>query len=54
MAVKLGSLTPREECKLKVCEKRLLRRTFGKLQEAGEGCIMMSFKTQTLHQILFG
>jgi hypothetical protein len=50
------SVTLREEHKLKVCEDRVLRRisvTRGrKWQEAGEDCIMRSFITCTLQQIL--
>jgi hypothetical protein len=49
------SLTLREEHRLRVFEKRMLRRIFGpkkKWQEAGEDCIMWSFITCVLHQIL--
>jgi hypothetical protein len=52
------SLTAREECRLRVFETRLLRRIFGTKREeaagAGGGCIMRSFITCTLHQILLG
>jgi hypothetical protein len=38
-----------------VFENRVLRRIYEpKRQEAGEDCIMRSFITCTLHQILFG
>jgi hypothetical protein len=40
---------------LKASENRVLRRIFGpKWKEAGEDCIMRSFITCTLHQILSG
>jgi hypothetical protein len=35
-------------------ENRVLRRMFGPKREAGEDCIMRSFITCTLHQILLG
>jgi len=35
-------------------EKRALRRIFGPEREAGEDCIMSSFITCTLRQILLG
>jgi hypothetical protein len=45
----------REEHGLRLFENRVLKRIFGpKWQEAGEYCIMRSFTTGTLHQILFG
>jgi hypothetical protein len=45
----------REECMLRVFEKRVLRRIFGpKMEETGEDCIMWSFITFTLHQMLLG
>jgi hypothetical protein len=47
-----------EERTLSVSENRVLRRIFGpkgrKWQEAGEHCIMRSFITCTLRQILLG
>jgi hypothetical protein len=50
------SLTRREEHRLRVFENRALRRIFRlrgrKWQEAREDCIMRSFITYTLHQIL--
>jgi hypothetical protein len=49
------SLTPGDEHRLKVSENKVLRGIFGpKWQEAGEDCIMRSFITCTLHQILLG
>jgi hypothetical protein len=55
MGVKLG-LTLREESRLRVFENRALRRIFGPKREevAGEDCIMRSFITCTLRQILLG
>jgi hypothetical protein len=50
------SFTPGEEPKLRVIENRTLRRIFGPNRDevamGGEGCIMRSFMTCTLHQIL--
>jgi hypothetical protein len=51
------SLKPREEHGLRVFVNRVLRRIFGykrKWQEAGEHCVMRSFISCTLHQILLG
>jgi hypothetical protein len=52
------SLTQREEHRLRVFENRVLRRIFElkreKWQEAGEDCIMRSFITYMLCQILLG
>jgi hypothetical protein len=54
----LVSLTLREEYRLRVSEKRVLMRIIEprgrKWWEAGEDCIMRSFITCTLHQILLG
>jgi hypothetical protein len=45
-------LTLREEPRLRVCENRVLRKTYGpnmeEVGEAGEDCIMWSFITCTL------
>jgi hypothetical protein len=44
-----------EEHRLRVFENRVLRRIFGpkrKWRKAGEDCMMRSFITCTLHQIL--
>jgi hypothetical protein len=38
----------------RVFENRMLRRIFGPKREAGESCIMRSFITCTLQQILLG
>jgi hypothetical protein len=47
--------TLREEYRLRVFEKRTLRRIFGpKREEVVEGCIMMSFKSCMLHEVLLG
>jgi len=49
------SLTLRDEHRSKVFENWVLRRISGpmrKWQEDGEGCIMISFITCTLHQTL--
>jgi hypothetical protein len=57
MGVKLKSLKLREEHRLRVFENRMLRRVFGpkrKWQEAIEDCIMRSFITCMLHQVLQG
>jgi len=48
-----------EEQRLRVSENRELRRIFGplrgrKVREAGEDCIMRSFMTCKLHQMLLG
>jgi hypothetical protein len=51
----IWSLTLREEHRVRVFEKRVLRRIFGlkrmKRLEVGEGCIIRSFVTCTLHQV---
>jgi hypothetical protein len=41
---------------MKVFENRMLKRILGPKREevVGEDCIMRSFMTYTLHQILFG
>jgi hypothetical protein len=48
----------REEHRLRVSENRVLRRIFAtkgrKCREVGEDCIMRSFITCMLHQILLG
>ena len=47
MVVKLGSLTLREEQRLRVFENKVLRKIFGaremKLKENGESCIILSY-----------
>jgi len=50
------SPTLREEHRMKVFENRMLKRILGPKREevVGEDCIMRSFMTYTLHQILFG
>jgi hypothetical protein len=50
------SLTLREEHWLRMFENRVLRRMFGPKSEevTGEGCIIRSFMTCMLHQILLG
>jgi hypothetical protein len=54
MSVKL-SLTLREKHRMRVTEKRVLRRIYEPLrEEVAEDCIMRSFVTFTLHQILLG
>jgi hypothetical protein len=54
----IWSLTLREEHRWRVSENRALRRIFGPkwevVQEAGENCLMRSFMTFTLYQILLG
>jgi hypothetical protein len=54
----LVSLTLREEHRVKVFENRVLRRILNlrgrKWQEAGQKCIMRSFITCALKQILSG
>jgi hypothetical protein len=50
-------LALRKDYQLRVFENRVLRRIFGpkrKWQEVGEDCIMRSFMTCTLQQILLG
>jgi hypothetical protein len=57
MGGKLGFLTLRNKYRLRVFENRVLRRIYGpktKWWNAGENCIMRSFTTYTLHQILLG
>jgi hypothetical protein len=49
MDVKLGSLTLREEHRLKVFENRVLRRIFG--QRRVEKTVTRSFITCTLRQV---
>jgi hypothetical protein len=48
----------KEEHKLRVFENRVLKKYLElrgrKWWEAGEGCIMRSFITSTLHEILLG
>jgi hypothetical protein len=46
------TLTEEHMSRLRVFENRVLRRIFGR--EAGEDCIMRSFITCRLHQILLG
>jgi hypothetical protein len=49
------SLTLREEQRLRVFEKRVIRRILGsKREEVGENCTMRSSIICTLHQLLFG
>jgi hypothetical protein len=56
--ITVWSLTLREERKLRVFENRVLGRNLSlsarKWQEAGEDCIMRSFITYKLRQILIG
>jgi hypothetical protein len=57
MGVKLKSLTPREEYRLRVSENRGAEEEYldprgRKWQETGNDCIMRSFITCMLHQIL--
>jgi hypothetical protein len=40
--------------RLRVLENRVLRRIFGPKREAGEHCVMRSFKTCTLDHTLLG
>jgi hypothetical protein len=58
MGMKLGFFTLREEHRLRVSVYWVLRRNLDlrgrKEQEAGEDCIMRSFMTCLLHQILLG
>jgi hypothetical protein len=57
MALKLG-LTLREEYRLKELENRVLRRIFGTKRDdvakSREDCVMRSFISCMLHQILLG
>jgi hypothetical protein len=53
----IWSLALRKEHTFGAFENRVLRRIFGpkrKWQEAGEDCIMRSFVTCALHQMLLG
>jgi hypothetical protein len=58
MDVELGSLTLKEEHRLKVFENWVLMKTLGLRQkkwwETGEDCIMRSVITCIHHQILLG
>ena len=58
MGVKLGSITLREERRLRVFENRVLRRIFGPNEDeitgTGEDCVWMSFMSCTSHLIWFG
>jgi hypothetical protein len=50
------SLTLQEEYGIRMSENRMLKKIFGLKREemAGEDCIMKSFITCTLHQVLLG
>jgi len=52
MGVELGSVTFREEHRLRVLEKRVLRRMFGPKRQ--EVCILRSFVVCTAYPILEG
>jgi hypothetical protein len=58
MGVKLGSLTLKEEFRLRMSENRVLRGIFRSKREEIAGrwkdCIMSSFTTCVLHYILLG
>jgi hypothetical protein len=51
MNVKLGSLTLREEHRLRVFESEVLKRILGPKKDERENCIMRCFITFALHQV---